>query len=126
MARYHLHLRDFKGELLADEEGAEFSSLAAAREEATQAMREFMADAIRRGGEPPFEAIVIADESGTHLAAVPLVAGLPSTVVGLLKHPEKVIQPDRFEELRRQADECRRKAREHGQPRRQDVLAEAS
>ena len=33
MARYYLHLRDFKGDLLVDEEGAELPSLAAAREE---------------------------------------------------------------------------------------------
>jgi hypothetical protein len=39
---------------------------------------------------------------------------LPSTIVGLLKHPEKVVPTDRFEEYRRHADECRDKAENAG------------
>lgn len=110
MGRYYLHLKDFKGELLIDEDGAEFQSLAAAREEALLTMRDFTAAAIKQGDEPSLEAIILADEHGTHLAAVPLTAALSATIVGLLKHPEKVIPPDRFEELRRHADDCRHKA----------------
>ena len=110
MARYYLHLRNFEGDVLKDEEGSEFPSLAAARKEAIFVMQDFVAAAIRQGDEPPFEAIVLADEHGTHLAAVPLIAALPSTIVGLFKHPEKVIPADRFEEYRRHADECRGEA----------------
>ena len=110
MARYYLHLRNFEGDVLKDEEGSEFPSLAAARIEAIFVMQDFVAAAIKEGDEPPYEAIVLADEHGTHLAAVPLIAALPSTIVGLFKHPEKVIPADRFEEYRRHADECRGKA----------------
>jgi hypothetical protein len=110
MARYYLHLRDFEGDLLEDEEGSEFPSLAVAKEEAMLAMQDLVGDPIKQGDEPRFEAIVIADEHGTHLAAVPLLAALPSRIVGLLKHPEKVIPAKRFEEYRRNADECRHKA----------------
>ena len=86
MARYYLHLRNFEGDVLKDEEGSEFPSLAAARKEAIFVMQDFVAAAIRQGDEPPFEAIVLADEHGTHLAAVPLIAALPTTIVGLFKH----------------------------------------
>ena len=51
-----------------------------------------------------------ATELGTHLTAVPLLAALPSTITGLLKHPEKVLPADSFEEYRRNADDCRGKA----------------
>ncbi len=87
MTRYYLHLRDFKGDLLRDEEGNELASLAEAREDAILAMRDFVAAAIRQGDDPPFEAVVLVDEHGTQLAAVPLVAALPSTILALLKQP---------------------------------------
>lgn len=110
MARYYLHMRDFKGEVLKDEEGSELPSLAAARAEAMLAMQDFVAESIRRGVEPLFEAIIIADEHGIDLAAVPLIGALPSMILGLFKHPEKIIPPGRFEEYRRYADQCRGKA----------------
>jgi hypothetical protein len=110
MARYYLHLRDFKGDVVQDQEGSELPSLDVAKEHAMLAMQDLIGDAIKQGDEPQFEAIVLADEHGTHLAAVPLLAALPSTIVGLFKHPEKVVPVDRFEEYRRNADECRGKA----------------
>ena len=116
MSRYFLHLRDFKGELIEDEEGSDLPSLGVAKEHAMLAMHDLVADAIRRGDEPSFEAIVVADERGTHLAAVPLLAALPSTIVSLLKHPEKVVSTDRFEEYRRNADQCRGKAENASDP----------
>ena len=116
MARYYLHLRNFEGDVLKDVEGAELPSLAAARKEALFAMQDFVAAAIKEGDEPPYEAIVLADEHGTHLAAVPLIAALPSTIVELFKHPEKIIPADRFEEYRRHADECRGKAENTADP----------
>ncbi|HEV7877030.1 DUF6894 family protein [Bradyrhizobium sp.] len=106
MSRYFLHLRDFKGELIEDEEGSDLPSLSVAKEHAMLAMHDLVAEAIRRGDEPSFEAIVVADERGTHVAAVPLLAA----IVGLLKHPEKVVRAGRFEEYRRNADQCRGKA----------------
>jgi hypothetical protein len=116
MSRYFLHLRDFKGELIEDEEGSDLPSLSVAKEHAMLAMHDLVSDTIRRGDEPSFEAVVVADERGTHLAAVPLLAALPSTIIGLLKHPEKVVPTDRFEEYRRNADECRAKAENTAEP----------
>jgi hypothetical protein len=110
MSRYYLHLRDFKGDMFEDDEGSELSSLASAVEQAMLGVHDLVADAIKRGDEPRFEAVVVADERGTQLAAVPLLAALPSTIVGLLKEPEKVVSRDRLEEYRRNADECRAKA----------------
>jgi hypothetical protein len=110
MTRYFLHLRDFKGRMVEDEEGSDFPSLAVAKQQAVQAMHELIGAAVRQGEEPTFEAIVIADDRGTHLAAVPLLAALPSRIVGLLKHPDKIVPADRFEEYRRNADQCRDKA----------------
>ena len=110
MSRYYFHLKDFKGDVIEDEEGSELQSLALAKKHAIFAMHELVGNAIKQGDEPPFEAIVIVDEQGTHLAAVPLVAAMPSKIVGLLKHPDKVVPPNRFEEYRRNADDCRSKA----------------
>ena len=110
MSRYYLHLSDFKGGMLEDDEGSEFQSLADAVEQAMLGVHELVADAIKQGEEPRFEAIVVADERGTQLAAVPLVAAVPSTIVGLLKQPEKVVSSDRLNEYRRNADDCRAKA----------------
>jgi hypothetical protein len=110
MARYYLHLRNLHGDVIEDEEGSEFPSLALAKRHAMLAMHDLVGDAIKQGREPDFEAIVIADEHGTHLAGVPIVTALPSRLVGLLKHPEKVVPADRFEEYRRNAHDCRRKA----------------
>ena len=116
MSRYYLHYRDFKGEILEDDEGSEFSSLAHAVEQAMVSVNELVAHAIKGGEEPRFEAVVIADERGTQLAAVPLLAALPSTIVSLLKEPEKVVSSDRLEEYRRNADECRAKAENAADP----------
>ncbi len=110
MTRYYLHLRDFKGALIEDEEGSELASLAIAKEHAMLAMHELVGDVIKQGNELQIEAIVIADERGTHLAAVPLLAALPSAIVGLLRHPEKVLPTNKIEEYRRNADACRSKA----------------
>ena len=116
MSRYYLHLRDFKGDVLEDEEGSDLPSLAVAKQHAMLAMHDLIGDAIKQGEEPRFEAIVVADEHGTHLAAVPLLAALPSTIVGLLKQPEKIVPTDRLEEYRRSADECRAKAESTADP----------
>ena len=96
MSRYFLHLRDFTGAMVDDEEGSDLPSLTVAKEHATLAMRDLVADAIGQGREPQFEAIVVADERGTDVAAVPLVAALPSRIVGLLKISEKLVPANRF------------------------------
>ena len=73
-------------------------------------MHEIIGEAIKRGDQLEIEAIIVADEHGTHLAAVPVLAALPAAIVGLLKHPEKVVPTNKFEEYRRNPDDCRRKA----------------
>jgi hypothetical protein len=116
MTRYFLHLRDFSGAMVEDQEGSELASLPVAKEHAMLAKHDLIGDAIKQGQEPQFEAIVVADEHGTHLATVPLIAALPSKIVGLLKHPEKVVPANKIEEYRRYADECRCKADETADP----------
>ena len=110
MSRYYFHLVDFSGSVIEDEEGADLPSLAAAKEHALSALQELVAEAINRRGEAEVETVIVADERGTQLAAVPLLLALPSTVVDLLKHPEKIVPKNRLEEYRRNADECRAKA----------------
>lgn len=110
MSRFFLHLKSFNGDVIKDEVGSEHPSLIAAQKEALETMNDFVADAIRRGDDIPCKVIVIADEAGTHVAAVPIVAALPDTVVNLIKAPEKVISGDRLQEYRRFAEDCRAKA----------------
>jgi hypothetical protein len=50
MSRYYLHLRDFNGAVLEDEEGSDLPNLAAATEHAMIAMHELVGDAIKQGG----------------------------------------------------------------------------
>lgn len=124
MARYYLHLRDFKGHVLEDEEGSEFPSLAVATKHAMLAMRDLVGDAIKQGDEPQFEAVVLADAQGAHLAAVHLVDALPSTIVGLFSRSEKSyrwIGLKNTARTRTSADARLRIRRSRGQ----DVLAEA-
>ena len=116
MRRYYLHLRDFEGALVEDEDGSEFANLAVAKEHAMISMHELIGEAIKRGDQLRIEAIIIADEHGTHLAAVPVLAALPTAIVGLLKYPDKVIPPNKFEEDRRNADDCRCKAEDTADP----------
>ena len=116
MTRYYFHLRGFKGDVVEDEEGSDLPNLAAAKEHAMIAMHELVGDAIKQGVQVPCEAIVVANERGIQLAAVPLLAALPSTIVGLLKHPEKILPTNKIEEYRRNADECRGKAEDTSDP----------
>jgi hypothetical protein len=116
MARYYLHLREFGGEISEDEEGSELPNLAAARNHAMLAMQEILSFAIKRGEDAGLEAILIADEQGKHLAAVPVAAPLPPTIVKVLKAPAEVVAPNRFEEYRRNADGCRAMAENAADP----------
>lgn len=85
MAQYFLHLRDFGGDLVEDEEGMDFPAFAAARDYAIAAMRELVSEAIKNGQEIRYEMVVVADEQGSHLASVPVVAPLPATLLNVLK-----------------------------------------
>ena len=68
--RYFFHLRDFRGDLLEDEEGTDFPNLAAARDYATKAMRELLAEAIKHGESARFDMVVVADEDRRHVISV--------------------------------------------------------
>ena len=116
MSRYYFHLKEFKGALVEDLDGSDLASLAIAKEHAMLSMHELIGDAITRGDQLEIEAVIVADERGTQLAAVPIIAALPAAIVGLLKHPEKVVPANKFEEYRRLADDCRRKAEDTADP----------
>jgi hypothetical protein len=114
--RLYVHLRDFEGALVEDEEGTEFQNLAAARDYALGAARDLLGEVIKHGESAPFEAIVVVDQNGKDVAAVPVVAALPETIVHALRYPEKAVPPDRSEEYRRSADGCRAMAEEASDP----------
>jgi hypothetical protein len=110
MRRYYLHLRDFEGGIVEDEEGSSLASLREARDEALKAAKELLGKTIKHGEDAAFEAVLVVDEEGKQLAAVPVIAALPEAIVHTLKDPEKAVSPDRSEEYRRYADGCREMA----------------
>jgi hypothetical protein len=66
---FHIHGRDGT---IPDDEGSELADEDAARDEALTAVREMVADTIRRGGNPADgRKLWVADESGTVLFAIP-------------------------------------------------------
>jgi hypothetical protein len=68
MARFYFHMRDGK-RFINDVEGQELHSLDHAREQALLSTRELVADAIKGGRDPGFDALVVADERGRELRA---------------------------------------------------------
>ena len=116
MSRYYLHVRDFRGDLLKDEEGADFPSVTAARDEAMSVMREIVGTAVKNAEGLNLEAVIVADDRGTHVASVPVLAALPVTIVDLLKQPSKAIPVNRFEEYRHNSNGCRRMAENSDNP----------
>lgn len=116
MSRYYLHLRYFGGDVIEDEKGFEFASLAEARDDALTAMQELLAVAIKQGEGMHIEAIIVSDERGRHVTSVPVVAALPTAVVNSLKDSTKVVPVTRFEEYRRNADGCRSMAESANDP----------
>jgi hypothetical protein len=79
MAKYYFHFRE-GDRLVADEDGSDFPDLAAARNEAIQAARDILSQAIRFGTAEVPDALVIADQAGQLLDAVPLISVLPKTL----------------------------------------------
>ncbi len=108
MRRYFFHFR--KGdELIEDEEGTELTSLAEARDNALEDLRQFVGNAIKDGVDVPAELMIVVDDAGRRVAAVPIVAVLPQSVLDAL-HPLPALAPDRSEEYRKCAQECRENA----------------
>jgi hypothetical protein len=116
MSRYHLHLREFRGDLIEDNEGSDLSGLTAAREHAVMAMKELLGEAIKHGEEFTVEALIVADEHGSHVASVPIVAALPAGIVNALKFAAKVLPQNKFNEYRSNADACRAMAENAANP----------
>jgi uncharacterized protein DUF6894 len=77
MPRYYLHIRN-TDYMALDDEGTDLPDLNAARECALAAAREILAGLIRIGDEEWPESIVITDQSGTEIAAVPFRDALPA------------------------------------------------
>jgi hypothetical protein len=82
MPQYYFHLRTDRT-LASDEEGCWLPDLEAARSEAIASAREILADAIKAGvaNQMANAAIVIAELSGTEVAAVNLKDVLPRNLV---------------------------------------------
>ena len=72
MPLFFLHIRD-RENLLEDDDGQEFSTLAQAREVAILSAREIMSERIMAGMEPDHSQIEIADASGQILLVVPFL-----------------------------------------------------
>jgi hypothetical protein len=53
-----------------DREGLDYPDIAAAREEALEALREIIADEVKSGSVPKYENIAISDEAGECVATV--------------------------------------------------------
>jgi hypothetical protein len=68
MPRYFFHIQD--GRYVVDEEGADFSSIAAAEQEAIASARSILREAVWVGKLPLGERIDIADEQGRVLRSV--------------------------------------------------------
>jgi hypothetical protein len=76
MPRYFFHLASESG-LIGDDEGCDLPSIDAARQAALEAARDLAAQAVRRGNDGPWKAVVVTDEVGTRLLDLPLEDALP-------------------------------------------------
>jgi hypothetical protein len=77
MGRYFLHLEEVGGHIIKDREGLELLNLRAAQEEALEAARGLLADAIKSGADLDAEAVIVTDDQGHELDRVPLRVALP-------------------------------------------------
>lgn len=74
--RFYFHIRQ-GNELIEDPDGSEFVDLAAAREDARQAARELMAEALLKGEPLDGRTFEIRDAGRSLLATVPFEEALP-------------------------------------------------
>jgi hypothetical protein len=107
MRRYHLHLMDFGGNVIEDQDGAHYPSVTAARDGAIEGIREILGDAITHGSEIEIETVLVVDEGGHHVASVPVAVALPQVILKVLKNPVEVVPLERLAEYRSNADACR-------------------
>jgi hypothetical protein len=76
MARFFFHLSSDRG-LIEDDNGLDLPDLAAARQAAFEAARGLAAQAVRRGEDGPWNAIVVTDAAGKPVLELPLEEALP-------------------------------------------------
>jgi carotenoid cleavage dioxygenase-like enzyme len=69
MPRFFFHLTD--GVTVCDEQGLVFDSIEDARVEAIRTAREIMSHEVREGALPITDRIIIADEQGNSVMAIP-------------------------------------------------------
>jgi hypothetical protein len=77
MAMFYFHIQ--RGDLLVeDQEGSDLADLAEAREEALEAARDILAEAIRSGNDWADKAFVITDVRGRRLMTMPMTDAMPN------------------------------------------------
>jgi hypothetical protein len=76
MALFYFHIQT-GDQLVEDQEGIDLADLAEAREEAFEAARDILAEAIRSGDDWADKAFVIADEQGRRLTSMPMTDAMP-------------------------------------------------
>jgi hypothetical protein len=76
MAMFYFHIQT-SDLLVEDLEGIDLADLAEAREEAFEAARNILAEAIRSGDDWADKAFVIADEQGRRLMSMPITDAMP-------------------------------------------------
>jgi hypothetical protein len=77
MSRFFLHIRD-RSTLIEDPEGADFTDLPAAIEEAAASARDLMAENLKAAQPLGLDrAMVISDEQGRNVATVSFRAAIP-------------------------------------------------
>jgi hypothetical protein len=70
MPRYYLHIHGPDG-TLEDNEGSELADMEAVREEAIEAVREIVANRVRRGRGASGRELRVADDTGKLVLAIP-------------------------------------------------------
>jgi hypothetical protein len=77
MARYYCHIKQGE-QLIQDPDGVELPDLDTARMEAIKGIRDVLAEGIKRGDDDAFDdVLVIANEAGQELLAIPFTDALP-------------------------------------------------
>jgi predicted N-acetyltransferase YhbS len=70
MPRYYFHIHRPEG-TLEDDEGSDLPNIDAVREEAITAVREIVAERVRRGDDADGDELRVADDSGRVVLTVP-------------------------------------------------------
>ena len=77
--RYYFHIRAKEG-LVPDDDGMEFDTVDAAREEALQSRRELSRESWDTGPQGRLLSIDVVDQTGTVIFSLPMHSGAPRTL----------------------------------------------